>query len=221
MRKRLLIGCAAPVMIFCAAPVFAETGDFGVSVKAGSLGAGAELSRSLGEKFSIGLGVNGYNYKTAKTESNIDYDMKFELQSVSLLASYHPFGGVFRFTGGALYNNNELKLDGKPTAGSTYNINGVTYTASQVGTLTGTLTFNKTAPYLGIGWGNRPGSKLGLTADIGVLYQGAPSLALSATGALSDPTLASNLEQERKSAESDLGNFKWYPVLSVGLYFRF
>jgi len=221
MKKRLLVGCVTPAMIFCATSVFAETGDFGINVKAGSLGAGAELSKSLGDKFSIGLGVNSYNYKTAKTESNIDYDFKFELQSVSLLGSYHPFGGVFRLTGGVLYNKNELKLDGKPTAGSTYNINGVTYSASQVGTLTGTLTFNKTAPYLGIGWGNRPGSKLGLTADIGVLYQGAPSLALNATGALSDPALASDLEQERKSAESDLGNFKWYPVVSVGLYFRF
>lgn len=221
MKKRLLVGCVAPAMIFCTAPVFAGTGDFGINVKAGSLGAGAELSKSLSDKFSIGLGVNSYNYKTAKTESNIDYDFKFELQSVSLLGSYHPFGGMFRLTGGVLYNNNELKLDGKPTAGSTYNINGVTYSASQVGTLTGALTFNKTAPYLGIGWGNRPGSKLGLTADIGVLYQGAPSLALNATGALSDPALASDLEQERKSAESDLGNFKWYPVVSVGLYFRF
>jgi len=221
MKKCLLVGCVAPAMIFCATSVVAETGDFGVSIKAGALGAGAELSKSLSEKFSIGLGVNSYNYKTAKTESNIDYDFNFELQSVSLLGSYHPFGGVFRLTGGVLYNNNELKLDGKPTAGSTYDINGVTYSASQVGTLTGTVTFNKTAPYLGIGWGNRPGGKFGLTADIGALYQGSPTLVLNATGALSDPALASDLEQERRSAESDLGNFKWYPVVSVGLYFRF
>jgi hypothetical protein len=221
MKKRLFVGCVAPVMIFCAAPVLAGTGDFGIGVKAGSLGAGAELSKAFSDKFSIGLGINSYNYKTARTESNVDYDFKFELQSVSLLGSYHPFGGAFRLTGGVLYNNNELKLDGKPSAGSTYDINGVTYTASQVGTLTGKLTFNKTAPYLGVGWGNRPGSKFGLSADIGVLYQGAPNLALSATGALSDPALASDLEQERKSTESDLSGLKWYPVLSVGLYFRF
>jgi hypothetical protein len=104
-----------------------------------------------------------------------------------------------------LYNNNELKLTGKPSAGSTYTINGVTYTAAQVGTLTGTLTFNKTAPYLGLGWGNRPGSKLGLSADIGALYQGSPKLSLSATGSVAG--LSSNLEQERKSAEEDLGSF--------------
>jgi hypothetical protein len=221
MKRSLLIACAAPAMILYAAAVPAVERDFGADVKAGTLGAGAELSKAFGDNFSLGLGINRYDYKTAKTESGVDYDITFKLQSVSLLASYHPFGGAFRLTAGALYNNNELSLTGKPSAGSTYDINGVTYTAAQVGTLTGTLTFHKTAPYLGIGWGNRPGSRLGLTADLGVLYQGSPSLALSATGALGNPALASDLEQERKSTESALSRYRWYPVLSVGLYFRF
>lgn len=69
--------------------------------------------------------------------------------------------------------------------------------------------------------GNRPNGNFGLTVDIGALYQGSPKLSLSATGALSDPNLASNLEAERASAESDLSKFKWYPVLSLGLYYRF
>ncbi len=133
--------------------------------------------------------------------------------------NYHPFSGTFRFTGGLLYNKNELNLTGKPSSGSTYVINGTTYTAAEVGTLTGKLTFNSTAPYLGIGWGNRPGGKLGLTADIGVLYQGSPKLALAATGAAAG--LDSDIEQERRSAEEDLNDFKWYPALSLGVYFRF
>ena len=220
MNKSLLLACAVSTLILSAASSFAApANDWGVNLKAGTLGAGVEMSKSLGDKFSAGLGFNSYNYKTTDSASGIDYDYKLELQSASLLANYHPFSGAFRFTGGVLYNNNELKLTGKPSAGSTYTINGVTYTAAQVGTLTGTLTFNKTAPYLGLGWGNRPGSKLGLSADIGALYQGSPKLSLSATGSVTG--LSSNLEQERKSAEEDLGSFKWYPVLSLGVYFRF
>lgn len=195
--------------------------DIGLNLKAGTLGAGVELSRSFGEKFSVGLGINAYDLKTTDSSSDIDYDFNFDLQSVALLGNYHPFGGVFRLTAGALYNKNELKLTGKPSAGSTYSINGVSYTAAQVGTLTGTLTFNSIAPYFGLGWGNRPGGKLGLSADVGVLHQGSPKLALSATGALSNPTLAADLERERQSAESDLSDFKWYPVVSLGLYYRF
>ncbi len=220
MNRRFLVTVVVSTLTVCATSCFAATADdWGINLKAASLGAGVELSKSLGEKFSVGLGFNSYHYKTTDSASGIDYDFKYELQSAGLLANYHPFAGAFRFTGGVLYNNNELKLTGKPSAGSTYTINGNTYTASQVGTLTGKLMFNKTAPYLGLGWGNRPGSKFGLSADLGVLYQGSPKLTLTATGAAAG--LTSDLEQERKKAESDLSNFKWYPVLSLGLYFRF
>lgn len=218
MKKSCFVAIAGAVLTLMTS--FAQA-DVGLNVKAGTLGAGVELSKSFGEKFSVGLGFNAYDLKTTDSSSDIDYDFNFDLQTVALLGHYHPFSGIFRLTAGALYNKNELKLTGKPSAGSTYSINGVSYTAAQVGTLTGTLTFNSTAPYFGLGWGNRPGGKLGLSADIGVLYQGSPNLALSATGALSDPGLASNLEQERRSAEEDLSDFEWYPVISLGLYYRF
>ncbi len=218
MRNRFIFVCTVLMSVL---PVTVAQADVGVNLKAGTLGAGVELSKSFSDKFNVSLGLNTYDHTTTDSSSDVDYDFKFDLQSVALLANYHPFAGAFRFTGGLVYNDNELSLTGKPSAGSTYSINGVTYTAAQVGSLTGKLTFNTTTPYLGIGWGNRPGGKLGLTADIGVLYQGSPKLALSATGALSDPVLASNLEQERASAETDLSDFKWYPVLSLGMYFRF
>ncbi len=219
MRNRYLIVIVCTVLMLPWLVDIAEA-DVGVNLKAGTLGVGVELSKSFSDKFSLGLGFNSYNYKTTDSASDVNYDFNYDLQSIALLANYHPFSGVFRFTGGVLYNNNELDLTGKPT-GSNYVINGVTYTAAQVGTLNGKLTFNRAAPYLGLGWGNRPGGRLGLSADIGVLYQGSPKLSLNATGALSDPTLASNLEQERRSEEEDLSNFKWYPVLSLGVYFRF
>lgn len=207
--------CAVMLM---ALPVAVAHADTGVNLKVGTLGAGVELSKSFSDKFSLGLGINSYDYKTTDRASDIDYDFNFDLQSVALLANYHPFSGTFRFTGGVVYNKNELNLTGKPV-GTNYVINGVTYTAAQVGTLNGKLTFNSTAPYFGLGWGNRPGGRLGLSADIGVLYQGSPKLTMSATGAAAG--LAADIEQERRSAEEDLSDLKWYPALSLGMYFRF
>jgi hypothetical protein len=217
MKKRFIPVFAVVMGAAAANPAQA---DVGANFKAGTLGLGVELTKSFGEKFSVSLGFNSYDIKTTDSASDIDYDFDFELQSVALLANYHPFGGGFHVTGGALHNQNELKLTGKPT-GSSYVINGQTYTAAQVGTLNGTLVFDNTAPYLGLGWGNRPDSRVGVSFDIGALYQGSPSLSLSATGALSDPALAANLEQERRSAEEDLSDFKWYPVVSLGVYFHF
>lgn len=218
MKQTLFVVVAGSALALSATVVCA---DVGVNVKAGTLGAGVELSKGFSDKLSVGLALNAYTYKTTDKTSNVDYDYKLELQSAGLLANYHPFSGVFRLTAGVLVNNNELSLTGKPNASASYTINGVTYTASQVGTLTGKVTFNKTAPYLGLGWGSRPNGSFGLTADIGALYQGSPKLTLSATGALSDPALAADVQAERAKAESDLSSFKWYPVVSLGLYYRF
>ena len=216
-RHSLVVGIA--LVSFLSAP--AARADVGVHLKGGTLGAGVELTKSFGERFSLGLGFNAYDYKTTGEASDIDYDFKLELQSIALLAHFHPFRGSFRLSAGALHNKNELNLTGRPSSDATYDFDGTTYTAEDVGTLTGVLTFGKTSPYVGIGWGNRPGSRLGVSFDIGALYQGSPKLALNATGALGNPALASDLEQERRSAEEDLDKYEWYPVVSLGVYFRF
>ena len=194
--------------------------DIGVSPKAGTLGAGVVISKGYGEKFSINIDLNTFSYETTRAENNIDYDVDLDLQTAGLLGNYHPFSGSFRLTAGVFYNNNEFDLTGKPTAG-TYQIGDTIYTAAQVGTLVGKVTFDSTAPYIGIGWGNRPEKHFGFTLDIGALYQGTPDLELAATGALSNPALAADLERERQQLQEDLNDYEWYPVISVGLYFRF
>lgn len=206
---------------FLALSAASASADIGVNLKAGTLGAGVEVSKGLSNKLSISVGLNAYNYQTSDTTSDVDYDAELQLQTAGLLANYHPFGGMLRLTGGVLYNKNELSLTGKPSGNNTYTINDVTYSASAVGNVSGKLAFAKTAPYVGIGLGNSPSGKFGLSADIGALYQGSPELSLSATGAAGDPTLAADLEAERQSAESDLGDYKWYPVLALGMYYRF
>ncbi len=179
MKKTLFAVVAGSTLALSATVVCA---DIGVNVKAGTLGAGVELSKGLSDKLSVGLAFNSYNLKTTDTTNQVDYDYEFKLQTVGLLANYHPFSGIFHMTAGVLVNNNELSLTGKPTAGSTYTINGTSYTAAQVGSLTGKLTFSKTSPYLGLGWGSRPNGSFGLTADIGALYQNSPKLALNSSG---------------------------------------
>ena len=217
VKKSLLVIAAGSVLTFSALGAWA---DMGVDVKAGTLGAGVAFSKSINDKLSLSVGLNSYNYKTTQTTNDINYDFKFKLQSIALLANYHPFSGIFRLTAGVLNDSNKLTLTGKPS-GASYTINGVSYSAAVVGSLTGEVTFNKIAPYLGIGWGSHPGSHFGLTADIGALYQGSPKLSLSASGATSVPGLTADIERERASAESDMTKFKWYPVLSLGLYYRF
>lgn len=218
MNKNLIIYPVASILGLLATVAAA---DVGLALKAGTLGLGAEISSSLTDAFSVGVGFNSFDITKSQSVKDVDYDAKLKLQSVSLLASFHPFAGVFRLTAGVLADNNKVTMTGKPDGSGNFTFNGHDYAASDVGTLDGEFKFNSAAPYLGIGWGNRPNSRWGATADIGVLYQGSPKLDLNATGAAANPSLAADLEQERKKEESDLSNFKWWPVISLGAYYHF
>jgi len=195
--------------------------DIGINPRLGTLGYGIELSAGVSEKLSLGLGFNNASSKRQANTEGVDYEFDLRLRSAELLANYHPFAGAFRLRAGVLLNRNEFRMTGKPDGSQNYEFNGTPYTAAQVGSLTGKLSFKKSAPYLGLGLGNRPNGSWGLTFDLGAVYQGKPKLGLEATGAAANPTLAADLEAERQQAEKELESFKWYPVLQLGLYFRF
>jgi len=196
--------------------------DIAVVGKIGSLGLGAELDLGLTGSLGARIGLNSFNYKYNANSGTVNYDFKLQLQTVSALVDWYPFQGSFRTSLGVMYNNNKVSLDGQPTGG-TYTINGNTYPTTAISSLQGDMTFNKVAPYIGIGWGN-PAAKdkgWGMTSDIGVLFQGSPktSLTVTCTGVGPCPT-ATDIAAENAKLQSDLSNFKWWPVVSVGISYQ-
>ena len=200
-----------------------ETGQLAVGFKAGTLGFGVDLNYPISPRLNVGVGINKYSASSSDTTSGIDYDVDLNLQTISLLANFHPFAGTFRITAGAMINSNELGMKAKPGGGGTYDIGGATYTEAEVGVLKASVDFNKFAPYAGLGWGTSSDSGLGFTLDIGVLMQGKPKVDFSATGGTltADPTFQADLKQEEANAENDIKGFTMYPVVSAGLNFRF
>jgi len=158
----------------------AARADIGINPRVGTLGYGIEISTEVSDKLNVGLGFNNLSRTRQDNTDGVDYQFDLKLRSFEVLANYHPFGGHFRLRGGLLLNRNEFDLTGQPSGG-TYDFNGVIYPAAAVGSLTGKLSFNKTAPYLGLGWGNRPNGSWGVTFDLGAVYQGKPKLSLEAT----------------------------------------
>jgi hypothetical protein len=53
------------------------------------------------------------------------------------------------------------------------------------------------------------------------MYQGRPDATITATGALSNPSLANDVQAAQSKLQSDLDKFKWYPVLQIGVVYRF
>lgn len=203
-----------------------------IAVRVSTLGIGVEGSVLAAPNVALRLGYSGYSYSHTTTSQDITYDGKLKLSSVSALADVYPSkSGTFHVTAGLVFNSNEITARGKPSvmgAAQTYTLNGMTFNASDVGTLDGRASFSKTAPYLGIGFGKPVGSSpVQFLFDIGVVFQGKPHLSLARNGgiAITNPTLSDQINAainaQRDKSQSDLNKFQYYPVVSVGLAYHF
>jgi hypothetical protein len=221
--KRLVLCLVAFFTAAAAAPVAAQ-GGVALAVVGGTPGLGAQLTFGLSPVINLRLGAQGYSLDRTFTERDITYSSTLSLRGALLLLDFHPGGTGGRISLGAAYNHNRV-TGTSPTSGVVV-INGVTYSIANVGTLEGELKANSIGPYVGIGWGNavKAGSPLKLVVDVGVYYQGAPSLTLTAhptNPAIVPPDFYTNVEQERVKAEEDLSKYKFYPVVNLGLSYRF
>jgi hypothetical protein len=169
------------------------------------------------------VGYNKFDFETDGEIEDVDYEVEVDLESFSAMLDWHVFLDSFRVSAGALFNNNEISLGARPV--TAVKIGGITYAPDEVGILKGNVDWEDVAPYFGIGWGDAldTSGRIGLTVDIGVAYTRAADVDLSSNGGTlsADPAFRAALARERRDIEKELGSFKYYPVLSVGLYFRF
>lgn len=218
MKRFALIG----VLALSAIPGAAFASDFGVDAHVSTLGLGGELNYSINSYFTARVDFNRYNYSYSGTKQQINYDFDLHLKSYSAMLDWHPFAGTFRVSAGYFSNKNDIAALATPQG--SYTINGTSYTAAQVGVLSGAITFNASVPYLGIGWSTlgTESTGLGVEFDVGALFQGSPKVQLSATGAAaSNAQFQSDLAAEQTKLQGDLNSFKTYPVVSLGLAYRF
>lgn len=203
-----------------------------VVAKVGTLGLGLEYVHPISPKIAVGLGFNGAGYSDNIEEDDINYDADLDMQTISVIGDFHPYGNGFRISGGLMNNGNQFDLTGTPTGTETVTIGDSTrqYDSSEVGSLTASIGFKSTAPYLGIGWGRAPqsGKGWGFDADLGVLFQGKPDVSFTVTCGPAfdnDPaecqTLKDEVANEEANLENDSDDFDLFPVLSIGVSYSF
>jgi hypothetical protein len=205
----------------------AQATDAAVSADVGSLGAGLHLIVPVQDGFNARIGFSSYNYNYNGSTSDVDYDFKLKLQTIDALLDWYPLSGSFHLSGGFFHNGNKITSVAKPGINGSYTINGDTYTVAQAGSIDGSTDFRSAAPYLGIGWGN-PASKekgWGFTSDVGVVFQGAPSSTLTSSGCAATAQICTQLYNDLSVESSNLdqktNNFKYYPVIRIGVSYSF
>ena len=195
---------------------------FAVAAKASTLGGGVELLTMINSSFTFRAGLNTFDYSYQINQDDIEYDADLDLNSFSAILDWHPFKGGFRVSTGILSNENSIGVDAQSS--STYDIGDTTYSGADVGSLTGNVGFESVAPYIGVGWGNTFGedNRIGFLFDVGVIFQGIPDVSLTANGPISEnEVFLEDLAVEEQELKDDLEKFKYYPVVSLGMTYRY
>ena len=195
-----------------------DTGRFALSGKAGTLGVGPELTTKLATDINVRVGFNTFDLDFDDEEiDDVKYDLGIDLSSVSALVDWHIFDDPFRISGGFISMHNKIDLDAR--LNESVEIGNTIYTPAQIGTLNGSLDIDGLSPYVGIGWGNpfAGNRRWGFTLDLGLAFTDSPDVKLSSTGIVT----SADLEKERRDIEDDLDSLRFYPVISLGLFFRF
>lgn len=198
--------------------------------RAGSPGLGLEATASLGSRINLRGGFNvgslGHELDARLTARSTQPDVHFSgdarLQSGTLLADVYATK-AFHLTGGMVYNRNRVHLAATPNVPVT--INDHTYMPHEVGTLDATVTLGKSwAPYAGVGFGNpnASGRRVSFLTDVGVVFEGQPTLALRSSAA-NQAGLQADVDQAAAVVNRDHFDktyLKLYPVVSVGVAVR-
>jgi hypothetical protein len=219
----------------------ARFGSLGVGI--GTNGMGVDYAYPVHPFIDLRAGYDFGSLDRDDEEEGIEYEGKLKFSSGRFLVDLKPFRGGFRVSAGLYTGAPQLTLraEGQPdesidVGDNTYNFDGL---------LKGKIDLGNSAPYLGIGWGGTAGNTgFGVSTDIGVIFTGAPSVKLRAVRGnfcdasiddTCDPTDGQSVddgspeaeefnrqvENERAELEEDAKDFDLWPVIRLGLHYRF
>jgi len=199
--------------------------SFSVIYKLGTLGLGLDFEYMFNSTYGARVNLNGFSYRISGVDlSDNEYSFEGKLESSGLIFDYHPWQNAFRLSSGVYRNKSEISGVVKPTSGE-INIGDRTYPALQVGSIDTVIDVNDVNPYLGVGFSSTSKDGWHFIADIGALYLGTPKATLNARAAEGFEGLQTILDNEAKIEEEDINKeiekYKWYPVLSVGVQFKY
>lgn len=201
----------------------AQAGNFFTGIGIGTLGGGVDLGYQFNDYFKVRVNGNYLPVDFSKKYDGIEYDAELRQLTAGLLLDLHPFAGKFRISAGAYYRDLELDLDATPhrrvKIGDTY------YDASEIGKLEGNATWDKFAPYVGIGWGMRGGTHSNFSFDfnLGAMYLKGIDISYKMTGpaAAYGAQYESDIKREAEKIEDDIDKWNVYPVINFFMSYRF
>jgi len=204
----------------------------GFNYKAGTLGLGVDFVINFNKTLDSRLSINGYSqfrnlsFYNKTLDSFQKLNIKGDLQSSSILLDIHPWQNSFYFSYGAYYSKNKINVNYKPVSGE-IDLGDHKYPSMQIGNIDTVINLkHKLNPYFGIGLSSMDiNDKWHFIVDIGAIYINKPLSTVKAKASKGFESMQTILDNESKIEENKINKyikkFKVYPVVSVGVGFKF
>lgn len=214
-------------------------GRIGAGVRISTLGAGGEVAVALTHTTNIRGGFNFFRYSRGYDNNGIHYAGDLQWASGEAHFDWFPLGHSFHLSPGLMvYNDNHVNATASIPGGQTFTLDNTSYLSSPVNPVGGTakLYFTKVDPTVMIGFGNlvpRNGSHFSVNFEVGVAFEGSPKVNLNLNGSAcaldgtncqniqTTPSIQNNVQGERAKLVNDLAPFKYYPLMSLTIGYRF
>jgi hypothetical protein len=217
--KSFLLIAAAIAASSAAAPVRAGEFYAGAGLPGLMLGFAQPIDESItlrGDWATLGSRSKRY------TESGVAYDGKASFNRTGLFGDWFVSGG-FRLTGGVTFNNLKADLVARGDGVTPFDIGGRVFVADPADQLNVKVSYPKTTPYLGVGYGHQLGEGWGFTFDLGASYGKATVSETHSGPNLGNPAVVTqaDIDREMIDVRDAVAKFKYIPQLSLGFSRRF
>jgi len=230
MKDKALVLFAAALAALLLVPGLASAGDFTVGPQIGTLGVGVNAGWQYSDYLKFRGNTNYLPYSRSGEIEGVNYKVNLDYFTIGALADVHPFAGNFRLSGGLYYA--DLSVKGKAGLGQkSITIGDTTYQPGELGDgeFKGSVEWKTLAPYAGLGYGSGSGNEpgLGFSFDLGALYIGKAKVKLEAPAsayteaAKHNYNLQADIDKEKDEVKSYTDKLQFWPVLSLGVIYRF
>ena len=206
-----------------------DRSSFAADLSAGTTGASAHAQLGLHPRLALRMGYNWLEFGRDDEEiSGVSYSGDLEFAGFGGFVDAHPFANAFAVTGGVFVGDKAAVLDAVPTEDVT--LGDQTFTPDQVGTIRGDAAFGDTALFAGLGYDPSlyKDGRVSLIVRAGVMFAGEPDVTLAASAeddeaipAEARAELRRALDEEEAILEDDIDDYAFFPVLTLGLGYRF
>ncbi len=210
-----------------------------VEAKVGTGGIGFDVATPLTGFMNLRGGYQMFDHPLTFKTSGIYATADFTIQNAAASIDIYPFrGSSFHLSPGiTLHNDNHVAASLLVPGGSAFVLGEDGYTSDPNDPVTGLgrIRFgNPIAPRFTLGWGNmlsRKGGHFSVPFEAGLQYITDPTISIALFGSVCDPngncggvnegTSPQDLQKEIAILNKDLQPLRFYPILSLGLSYRF